>query len=88
MQREFEMQGIPFQAQPPLHIRYKGVPLNKTYQPDFICYDVVIVEMKAISELSGTEEVQLINYLKATALKEGLPINFGTQSLQYKRFIL
>ncbi|MGB2930446.1 MAG: GxxExxY protein, partial [Desulfobacterales bacterium] len=68
-------------------IKYKGKPLNKKYQPDFICYGEVIVEIKAISGLSGTEEAQLINYLKATELKIGLLINFGARSLEHKRFV-
>jgi GxxExxY protein len=57
---------------------------NKTYQPDFVCYDEVIVEIKAISNLSGIEEAQLINYLKATGLKVGLLLNFGAKSLEHK----
>jgi GxxExxY protein len=62
-------------------------PLNKVYQPDFVCYEAVILEIKAISNLSGVEEAQLINYLKATKLKTGLLINFGAKSLEYKRLI-
>ena len=57
------------------------------YQPDFVCYEEVILEIKAISNLSGIEEAQLINYLKATGLKVGLLINFGSRSLEHKRFI-
>ncbi|MFH0729352.1 MAG: GxxExxY protein [Pseudomonadota bacterium] len=65
----------------------KATPLNKTYQPDFVCFGEIIVEIKAISSLSGIEEAQLINYLKATGLKTGLLINFGSKSLDYKRFV-
>ena len=61
--------------------------MEKKYQPDYICYDEVITEIKAISILSGTEEAQLINYLKATELKVSLLINFGNKSLEYKRFV-
>ena len=75
MEREFEIQGIPFVAQPVLRINYKGKPLDKRYQPDFICFDEVIVEIKAISELTGIEEAQIINYLKATGLKVGLLVH-------------
>ncbi len=85
--REFADQGIPFKSQPVIRIAYKGKPLDKTYQPDFVCFDEVIVEIKAISGLSGIEEAQLINYLKATGLKVGLLINFGSKSLEHKRFI-
>jgi len=85
--KEFAYQVIPFKPQPIIQIAYKGKPLDKTYQPDFVCFNEVIVEIKAISGLSGTEEAQLINYLKATGLKVGLLINFGSKSLEYKRFV-
>ena len=85
--REFVTQGIPFASQPTIQIAYKGKPLSKTYEPDFICYDEVIVEIKAISSFSGIEEAQLINYLKASGLKVGLLINFGNKSLEHKRLV-
>ena len=85
--REFLNQGIPFESQSVIEIFYKGQALDKKYQPDFVCYDQVIVEIKAISNLSGIEEAQLINYLKATGLKVGLLINFGSKSLDYKRLV-
>ena len=84
---EFTIQEIQFKAQPFIQIKYKGKPLNKTYQPDFTCYDEIIVEIKALQKLSGLEEAQLINYLKATGLKVGLLINFGAKSLEYKRLV-
>ena len=87
LEREFTIQRIPFKAQPIIQIRYKEQLLNKTYQPDFISYGEVIVEIKAISSLSGVEEAQLINYLKAAGIKVGLLINFGANSLEYKRLI-
>ena len=68
LEREFTSQQIPFKPQPIIQIAYKGKPLDKTYQPDFVCYEEVIVEIKAISGLAGLEEAQLINYLKATGL--------------------
>ena len=85
--KEFSYQGIPFEPQPVIRIAYKGKPLDKTYQPDFVCYEEVIIEIKAISSLSGIEEAQLINYLKATGLKVGLLINFGAKSVEYKRLV-
>ncbi len=85
--REFSLQRIPNKAQPIIDILYKGVLLEKKYQPDFICYDEVIIEIKAISALSGVEDAQLINYLKATGLNVGLLINFGAKSLEYKRLV-
>ena len=87
LQREFKTQGIPHKSQPVVEIFYKGKSLNKAYQPDFICYEEIIVEIKAMSCLTGLEESQLINYLKATGMKVGLLINFGSTSLEYKRFV-
>jgi len=78
---------IPVNTQPVVRISYKGKPLSKAYQPDFICYDEVIVEIKAISHLTGLEEAQIINYLKATGFNVGLLLNFGSQSLEYKRLV-
>ena len=85
--REFGTQGIPCKSQPVVEIFYKGESLEKKYQPDFVCYEAIIVEIKAISSLSGVEEAQIINYLKATGLKVGLLINFGAKSLEHKRFV-
>jgi len=85
--REFERQGVPNEAQSVIEIRYKGEALEKQYQPDYVCYGEVIVEIKAIAGLSGFEEAQIINYLKATGLRVGLLINFGGKSLEYKRFV-
>jgi GxxExxY protein len=85
--KEFDFQNIPYRPQPIVKIFYKGSPLDKTYQPDFICFGEIIVEIKALSGLTGNEEAQVINYLKATQLTIGLLINFGTESLEYKRLI-
>lgn len=85
--KEFACQAISFKPQPIIRIAYKGKPLEKKYQPDFVCYEEVIVEIKAIDSLSGIEEAQLINYLKAAKLKVGLLINFGSKSLEHKRMV-
>ena len=87
LEKEFKIQGIPYVSQPVVKIHYKGQVLNKTYQPDFICFGNIIVEIKAMDKLSGTEHAQIINYLKATRYKVGLLINFGTKSLEHKRFV-
>ena len=81
------MQGLPYEQQKLIEIMYKGKPIEKKYQPDFICFGEIIVEIKALSGLTGNEEVQVINYLKATQLTIGLLITFGTKSLEYKRLI-
>ena len=87
MEKEFTYQEIPYKQQPPVRIKYKGKTLKKTYEPDFICYDDVIVEIKAMNKLSSNEHAQIINYLKASRLKLGLLINFGAKSLDHKRFV-
>ena len=85
---EFQYQGIPYFREQELSIKYRGIELNKLYKADFVCYNSIVVELKAISELSNDHIAQLINYLKATNLKVGLLINFGTSSLQHKRLVL
>jgi GxxExxY protein len=87
LEKEFWLQGIPYQSQPEVQINYKGNPLEKTYQPDFLCYSKIIVEIKAISQLTQNEEAQILNYLKATKLSPGLLINFGARSLEHRRFV-
>jgi len=84
---ELRKRGIPTKKEVKLEINYKGQTLSKYYEADFICYDKIIVEIKALSELSGIDEAQIINYLKATGLKIGLLINFGAESLEHKRLL-
>ena len=74
---ELEMQGIPFKAQYPLKLEYKGRPLRKMYIPDFICFGRIIVEIKAVKEITDEHRAQVQNYLKATGYKLGLIVNFG-----------
>jgi GxxExxY protein len=87
MEKELAYQEIPYKSQPPVRIEYKGEPLKKKYEPDFICYNEIIVEIKAMDKLSSNEHAQIINYLKASELKVGLLINFGAKSLEHKRFV-
>jgi GxxExxY protein len=87
LEKEFTYQEIPYKSQPLVRIEYKGKPLKKKYEPDFICYDEVIVEIKAMDKLSGVEHAQIINYLKASKIGIGLLINFGSKSLERKRFV-
>jgi GxxExxY protein len=84
---EFAARSIPFSREAELPVFYKGRQLPCSYRADFVLYDSVIVELKAIQALTGVEEAQLINYLKATRLERGLLLNFGRSRLQYKRFI-
>jgi GxxExxY protein len=84
---EFINRSVPFEAQAKYSISYKGKTLETFYKPDFVCYDKVIVELKALSRLSSIEEAQLINYLKVSGNQIGLLINFGSRSLEKRRFI-
>ena len=89
LQIELALRKIPFEAQKRLQLFYKGVELKKEYIPDFVCYDKIIVEIKALDRLSNIEIAQLINYLHATKLKVGVLINFGSHGkLEWKRFVV
>ena len=85
---ELQKQKIPYEREKLMNIFYKGIKLKKKYSADFVCYDKIIVEVKALSSLSSDHEAQILNYLKTTSLKLGLLINFGAKSLQYKRLVL
>jgi GxxExxY protein len=77
LEKELGLRGIPFIAQQDLKLMYKGEPLERTYKPDLICYDSIILELKAVKEISDEHRAQLHNYLKATGMKLGLLANFG-----------
>jgi GxxExxY protein len=87
MMLELAARNIPFTRETQLPIFYKGQKLPTVYRADFICYENIIVELKAIDKLSSVETAQILNYLKATSLPVGLLLNFGGQSLEYKRFV-
>jgi GxxExxY protein len=74
---ELSQRHIPFVAKPLLRLEYKGISIGPTYSPDFICFDRVIVELKALGATAGEHRAQVINYLKATGLRVGLLVNFG-----------
>jgi len=81
--------SIPFEAQKALQIMYKGHKLKKEYVPDFICYQQIILELKALAQLSGIEEAQALNYLKATRFRVALLLNFGSHGkLEWRRLVL
>ena len=77
LEKEFRLRNIPFVAQPTLQLKYKGEPLSQTYKPDLICFDSIVVELKALSSISGEHHAQVLNYLKATGMKLGLLVNFS-----------
>jgi GxxExxY protein len=84
---EFTERRIPFDSERLLDIEYKGRRLQKEYRADFLCYDKIIVELKALDFLSSKEEAQVLNYLKASNMKVGVLLNFGGRSLEWKRFV-
>lgn len=86
--RELSHQNVPFEKEKELSIIYKVKPLLRKYFADFICYDIIILEIKTLCKLTPEHEAQILNYLKATKLKLGLLVNFGETSLKYKRMVL
>ena len=86
LQLELTARSLPFEPQKELRICYKGRYLQKTYIPDFILFNAIVVEIKALERLTSREEAQLLNYLKATGFTVGVLINFGsTGKLEWKR---
>jgi GxxExxY protein len=85
---EFERLAVPFATEKNLTIRYKGDMLPVGYFVDFICFENIVVEVKALSAIGGQEEAQLLNYLKASGMRRGLILNFGATSFQHKRMVL
>ena len=86
---EFELRAIPARSQVQLPLSYKGRPLRQRYIADFICFDKVLVEIKAVSKLTDEHRAQLQNYLHATGLKVGLLVNFGHfPKVEHERFVL
>ena len=85
---ELKHAGIPFEAQKQIPVYYLGEKLDAYYKADLLCFDKVIVELKADYSLSDVHEAQLINYLKATGIQAGILINFGNRrKLEYKRIV-
>jgi GxxExxY protein len=85
---ELERRSISFRREAPIKITYKNRSLSTGYKADFLCFDDVIVEIKALARRSGIEEAQIINYLKASGFTAGLLLNFGALRLEYRRFVL
>ena len=85
---EFGLRHIPFAAQSPLQMEYKGQRLTGIHKMDFVCFDTVVVEVKAVSALTPADEAQLLNYLAISRLERGLLVNFGGKSLEHKRRVL
>jgi len=89
LELEFADQGIPVVVHPSLTLNYKGHPLRQTYAPDFVCFEKIILEIKAVSKLTDEHRAQVQNYLRATGLRLGILANFGHfPKLEWERIAL
>jgi GxxExxY protein len=84
---EFRHRGIPAKREVPLDVRYRGHVLPVRYREDFVCYDGVLVELKAVAALGDIETAQVIHYLNCTGMQIGIILNFASRSLEFRRFI-
>jgi len=87
LENEFQIQQIPFKRQVKLELYYDSQKLKKHYRADFVCYDSIVLEIKAVQQIPVIFYAQLKNYLKCTNMELGMLINFGMPSLFYKRII-
>ncbi len=88
LELELKLRGIPFVREKEIKIQYKGTALSKRYFADFVCFDRIIIETKAVSALLPEHQAQTLNYLRATGLKVAVLVNFGSsQGLQWKRLV-
>ncbi|MBO7351259.1 MAG: GxxExxY protein [Acetobacter sp.] len=86
---ELKKRGIPFEREKDIKIYYQGTALKQSYRADFVCYDKIIVELKAVSYLDDTHHAQVYNYLKATGYKLGILLNFGcSEGLERDRIVV
>ena len=84
---EFAERSIAFRVEVPCPVEYKGRPLRGEYRIDFVCYEHIVLEIKARSATGPADHKQVINYLASSKLRCGLLLNFGTPKLEHKRFI-
>jgi GxxExxY protein len=87
LEKEFKTLCIPYKSEAPLPVYYKGDLLTNKYIADFICFDKIVIELKAASSISSEHKAQVINYLKAANMELGIIINFGESSLKHHRII-
>jgi len=89
LEHELRTRTIPFVAQPELTINYKGIKLSQSYRPDLICHEKIIIEIKAVNDLRPEYHAQTLNYLKATGIRLGMLVNFGSHSkVTIRRLVL
>jgi GxxExxY protein len=84
---ELRRRGIPFSSEVCCPLSYRGEPLALSYRPDLICFNSIVVEVKALPGIGGTEVGQVINYLRASGLRKGLLLNSGARSLGFRRIV-
>ena len=87
LEKELKLQGIPFEREKSFTIMYKGEALEQKYIADFVIYDKIVVELKAVDELLPVHTAQVINYLAITGYKLGLLVNFNTQQIHPERIV-
>lgn len=87
LEYELSARGIPYEREKKIQIMYKGKPLGEPYRADFVCYNKIIVELKAVEKLQGIHRAQVVNYLKATGMKIGLLVNFGEEFADIERIV-
>ena len=88
LEAEFQKQGIPYMREIPIRAKYHDIELKADFIPDFICYNDIVVELKAVKELDDIHRSQAINYRKVAKIKLSLLINFGEASLRYERYVI
>lgn len=84
---ELKLQGVPFKREVAITVHYKGKRLRKKFRADLVCFDNIIVELKALSVIDGGDVAQTLNYLKASGHSRGLLLNFGSRQFQYERLV-
>ena len=84
---QFKQDKIPFEKEKRLHIKFDDLQLDKFFKADYVCFDSIIVELKATPFIHNNDTAQVLNYLRATGLRLGLLVNFGEKSLSYKRVL-
>ena len=87
LELEFQLRHIPYTREVGLPVHYKGMRIRVGYRADFVCFDRFLVELKTVQTLTTREESQLLNYLAASRVVVGLLLNFGSRSLEYRRFL-
>ena len=86
LEKELQIQKIPYEREVRMHVIYKNEELDPEYIPEFVCYDKIVVELKAVEELTDLHKAQTINYLHVSRMPVALLMNFGAESLEFQRY--